>query len=203
MTNNTFSDIDICNQALGLVGSLQIESMDEDGDAARKCKRIYELTVQKALTETFWTFATKRKKLTKNAKAPEFGFSSSYKLPSDFLAVVSINEREGIGEERSIEGGDLLCDDEEVHLVYLARVPEGMFSANFIDCLIRLLASKLAVAMFKDTAMSESHYSIYRNELRTAMFKDSRNLRVNKSTRSNWMARGHINDLRYDLRNGF
>lgn len=98
------SDVDICNQALSLIGHSpsKVTSLSGTDTTSVLCNLWFATTRDQLLQEHTWDFATKRAALVPNTTEPVFGYAYSYDLPSDFLRVViSSFEDEGY-----VTGGD-------------------------------------------------------------------------------------------------
>jgi hypothetical protein len=79
------TDIEICSQALTLLGADEITSFKDETREAKLCKIIYELTVKSCLADRNWTFAQNQTQLNKLSQTPLFGYSAAFQLPSDYL----------------------------------------------------------------------------------------------------------------------
>lgn len=137
----------ICNQALGLLGSSKIMSLDDESKEARFCQRFYEQTRDEVTAEHRWNFAIGRAQLSELVGSPLSEFAKKYQLPADCLRVLQVNGFE-VTQQNSrfvIEGKELLTDDDSVVIRYIKRIEDTTaFPPLFVEALAVKLASKLA-----------------------------------------------------------
>lgn len=133
--------VDIINTALAELGQTRVSSRDAATPGAQAIDSVFDAELDLFLEEHPWNFAKARASLARTASTPLFGFQYAYALPADFFAVWQ--------EERPdmlyrIEGGKLLCDEEEVQLVYIRRVTTANeMPATFRDALALRLAARV------------------------------------------------------------
>lgn len=132
--------VDICNEALSLIGSDSITSFEERTSTARRMKTLYD-TSRKALLRLHpFTFATKRSRLAQLTQKPEFGYEYQFQLPNDLIRVISVSS-----EDYLVEMDRLLTNSTDIELVYtFDNINEETFDSLFTECLILYLASKIA-----------------------------------------------------------
>lgn len=150
---------DIANQALGRVGSPSIMSLDDaDAKGARECKRVFEATVKECGRSAPWSCLQERAELARLTVAPAFEWEYQFQLPTDFLGLVQLNGydvNDLTPDDYEIEGRVLLTDDAEALIKYTAYKPEtGDYDSLFINALVVLLASKIAVPLRQDEQMA-------------------------------------------------
>ena len=146
--------IDICNQALSLIGADSITSFDDKTSIARRMKGLYD-TSRKALLRLHpFNFATKRIKLSPLTHKPDFGYEYQYQLPNDLIRIISAST-----EDYVLETDKLLTDSEKLELIYVFdNTNEETFDSLFIECLILYLASKAAKPITGSQGAGESFY---------------------------------------------
>lgn len=158
------SCVDICNDALGLLGMDSITDIDDTDDAnAVKCSQFFDLTRDALLRRHAWGFAVTRAELAQSETSPSFGYEYAYPLPSDCLRVlVAAEEGEDLdspvlataGLQYAIEAGSVLTDSETCYIKYIKRIEEtGYYDSLFCDALSKALAVKLANAFTKSDAI--------------------------------------------------
>lgn len=81
---------DICNLTLTLLGEPSIVSIDDDSNAARTLKAIYDLERLSELRAHNWTFSLFDKQVASVAQTPVPPYTYSYRLPSDCLKVITV-----------------------------------------------------------------------------------------------------------------
>lgn len=86
------TDIDICNQAIGLCGSTEwIQSLDDtDNVAALRCDRFFIPAVERVLRRHNWSCATNFVRLAENSVAPTAEFDNAFALPFDCIRAINI-----------------------------------------------------------------------------------------------------------------
>jgi hypothetical protein len=80
--------------------------------------------------------------------APAFGYSNRYALPSDYILLLELNGNEDLTIPHSVEGGELLSDEQEIQARYVRQVTDvTAFDKDFV----KILSYKLAEAAFAVT----------------------------------------------------
>ena len=77
------SVVDICNEAIDLLGASTITALSENSKEARLCNRRYDTVRDQVLRAHPWNAAIARATLAQDAVAPEFGFTYQYTLPTN------------------------------------------------------------------------------------------------------------------------
>jgi hypothetical protein len=84
------SEVDICNMALGLLGTGPITSFSDPSTEAQLCELWYPYLVSAVLEQRTWTFATKRVQLIQTT--PPFPqpamWSSCFAVPIDYINII-------------------------------------------------------------------------------------------------------------------
>lgn len=148
--------VDICNLAMDHLNQkadiANIENPETDNETL--CARHYNTVLEYVLRNYVWNFAKGRKVIMRDALAtPEFDFTDAYKLPNDFLRLVSFNWYESlIDVEFDVVGEHLLLNNEgapDVKLRYIKRVDDvRLFDSGFVHLFSLYLALNMA---FKKT----------------------------------------------------
>ena len=142
--------VTICNIALGRIGQNRIMSLDDASPAARYCRLFYEPTRDEVLRSHPWNFAKKRVKLSKLADAPAFGWANAFQLPADCLRPIRVNQWEPYEADDNyvIEGDQILTDQDEVELLYIAQIEDtSLFDSLFVKALSVQLAAVLVTTL--------------------------------------------------------
>lgn len=164
------SVVQVCNQALARLGANLINSLDDASEEARLCNVSFAHLRDEVLRAHAWNFATRRAQLARLAGTPAYGFDYRYKLPSDCLTPLELNSRES---EWVAEGGELLCNLEEVYLRYTARVVNPvLFDAQFTTALVARLAAELAMPLINSNTQAEMMWSLYQRQIQAAAGTD-------------------------------
>lgn len=147
--------IDICNQALSLIGADSITSLEEQTSTARRMKTIYNTSKQALLRLHPFQCATKRIKLSPLSTAPEFEYAYQFQLPDDLVRIINTNT-----EDYVIESDRLLSNSNQLHLVYVFNLQnEERFDTLFTECLVLYLASKISKAITGNQGNADSLYN--------------------------------------------
>lgn len=161
------SKTDICNLALGRIGSKTVTTAQltdstgviaKTGVIAPHCNRNYEQTRDALLRSNDWRFATERARLVKGSTPPFGEYESSFKLPNDFLAKISIyddNEPDGVYQYKyKIEGKKILINESSCDLNYIRRITDVKeFDPLFTEVFVLSLALKLVMPLSQDRAL--------------------------------------------------
>jgi hypothetical protein len=125
------SQVDICNEALGFLGSgKSINSLTEESREAKVCSQNYEPVRQALLRSTPWAFATKRKLLALIGTETVIDWAFTYEYPTDCLNPLQILTASrdtdpppyevGISDDNSKQ--QLYADIEQATLKYTANI---------------------------------------------------------------------------------
>lgn len=154
------STTDICNLALARVGAQSIMDIDDaDSKGARACKNAFEATVREVSRARPWNALKARAALAELSTAPAFGWAKQFQLPTDFIRLLKLNgvdvTNDDPGDFFEIEGKQLLTDADTADIQYIAYKDDpNAYDPLMVDCVVVLLASKIAVPMRQDEAMA-------------------------------------------------
>lgn len=161
-----FTDIQICSQALVLIGENPITSFSDGNTAAVVAENLYEATVEDVLGNYPWRFATAQAQLSRLSDAPDTEWDAAYQLPNNVLSIETVMvQDEAIDFDRFEDR--IFCNASESEVVVLEatyRVAEQFWPAYFLSYLRFTLASKFAFSvaaqvetaqMFDQKAMRE------------------------------------------------
>lgn len=164
------SAVDICNMALGHLGSrAQVTSINPpDGSVeAGLCARFYGIARREALERGTWRWAKKRVSLGLATSNQSTEWTYAYVIPSDCIKLLKVLQGEAPiespyfcgfqaaqtemkGAAFDTEGQTLLTHAEDASLLYLADVTDTTkYSASFMAAVSYLLAAYLAGPVLK------------------------------------------------------
>lgn len=153
------SDVEICNRALTLLGSGQIQSLDDGSDLARTCKTIYSELKRASLAETHWNFATQKRQLAQETDTPITEWEHQYTLPADLVrgpeTLYSSSGSEVPEQRWEKVAGKVLTDFNEVYIDYVAEVDEVEFPPYFVEFLSHAVASEIAKNVTDQTTTAQ------------------------------------------------
>jgi hypothetical protein len=155
------SKVSIANRALTKLGEDRILLLTDDNKRARTINQMFDDVLDAELRRYRWTFAITRDSLPALADAPAWGYSYKYPLPSDYLALIQVNDiyvRAGNSSALwSVEAGNILTNIEApLKIRYIQRVTNpGLFDPMFSEA----LACKLAMEACETLTQSETKFS--------------------------------------------
>jgi hypothetical protein len=176
------SQLGIVNEALGLLGEMPIDDIDDTQDPkAVKVKAFWDVARDQLLERFAWSFATTRVALQQDAEAPTYGFTYAYVIPADCIRVLEataytddmdVDDRSKMSCR--IESGRVLTNETAVYLKYVRRVEEtGRFSPLFCSALAAALAAMLASALTKSGSTTQAMLQLAEMRLREARASDN------------------------------
>lgn len=148
--------VDICNLAMDHLNEkadiANIENPETDNE--KLCARHYHVVLEYLLRNYVWNFAKGRKVIMRDAlNTPEFDYTDAYKLPGDFIRLISYNDYPNLIDLNfDIVGNHLLLNNNgasSINLRYIKRVDDvKAFDAGFVQLFSLYLALNMA---FKKT----------------------------------------------------
>ena len=193
-----YSVVQICNQALLLIGTRPIASLDEPTPEAAYCKRFYDQAVLSVLRDHPWGFAQRREKLAE-VRVPE-GWQSAYRkayaYPID--CVQSHYLITACGMEKS-QAYELAADDErtilltnlaEAVMAYTAHIRDvTRFDPMFVEVLTRKMQCLLVKPILKGNAQAvKEAEELYARALAEAKTADSKEGQPFNDPEESWLA---------------
>lgn len=174
-----FEDLDICNQALLLLGQPGILTLDTDIDeskAVEYCARAYETCRLSLLSQYNWKFAIDREKLVEDqdisAIVTDGVWTHAFELPNSFLRLIETNV-----PEFEISGGYFYCNQgSDVSILYVSDVDEGQMPVTFTSTLAALIAREISFAMTGDAKLMEVLNGVYTQRLNIARSHDNQHM---------------------------
>jgi hypothetical protein len=113
----------ICNRALGRLGSETVTDLNDGTKNAEYCLRFLPEAIEHILGQWDFKFARRRARLAMLEERPAFGWAYQYNLPKDCVRLVSVGEEAGTVPYQA-ENGMLLTDADELPIIYIARPDE-------------------------------------------------------------------------------
>ena len=162
--------LQICNNALLMLGNITITSLDDTGKAAVLCNHFYQQVIDATLRAYKWNCATVRDTLTADETAPEFGFAYRYAVPDDCLRVLGMSEDK---TRFKVENGYILTDDSEGMVSYIKRIDAADMDKLLIDAASARMASTLAFPLTNSQSVAEAMWKLYQERLDEARTVDA------------------------------
>lgn len=168
------SPVDIFNLALSkLAQDVTIASFTERSKEARVAARLWEPMRDLVLAERQWPWAMKAEALALEPEAPIPGWRYRYARPADCITAVAVTDEMGVRAGRQWhrwcderfrqqygiefqqadgeQGTSILCDREQVFLIYVARVTNSeRYPPMFVEALACKLAEEAAPPIIGD-----------------------------------------------------
>ena len=178
------SVVDICNEALDLLGAQTITALSENSQEARLCNRRFATVRDAVLRAHPWNIAITRKQLAKDATSPAFGFTNQYTLPTDpyCLRVLSfwdsnVDSEVAAYDSRTslkIEGRKVLSDAGECRITYIGRITDTeQYDSLLSSTVAHRLASEIAYAVTGSNSLANGMQQLYEARLREARSIDA------------------------------
>lgn len=170
------SKVSIANRALSKLGEDRILLLTDDNKRARTLNQMFDDVLDAELRRYRWKFTITRAELPALADAPAWGYQYQYPLPSDYLALVQVNDfyvRSGTQVALwSVESGNILTNIEApLKVRYVKRVTNpGLFDPMFCEA----LACKLAMEACETLTQSETKFSRMAEMYKSAMLDAQR-----------------------------
>lgn len=179
------ADVEIANLALTKLGEKNtLLALTDDTDAGRTMSRLFPLVRDAELRRNRWKFAVKRDALTALATAPAWGYLYQYPLPTDFLAIIQVNDYfiRGYPGGKSMwaveagEAGRVLLTDlpPQLKFRYMAQVTNaGRLDPLFVESFACKLAYEACEALTQSASKKQALLVDYRSALVEAMRCDA------------------------------
>ena len=178
------SVVDICNEAMDVLGAATITSLDENSKEAKLCNRRFTTVRDQVLRSHPWNSAIRRATLAKDSATPAFGFTNQFSLPTDpfCLRVLSfftdsINQDIAAYETQvmfKIEGRKVLSDETACKIIFVARVTDTEeYDSLLSSTIAHKLASEVAYAITGSASLSGQIFQLYQARLSEAKAMDA------------------------------
>ena len=178
------SVVDICNEAMDLLGAATITALTEDSKEARLSNRRFETVRDQVLRAHPWNAVIERKELAQDSAAPAFGFSYQYTLPTNpyCLRVLSFwngnvdNEIAAYDSQNmfKVEGRKVLTDETTCRIVYIARITDTeQYDSLLSSTIAHKLASEVAYAITGSNSIAQQMFQLYQARLSEARSMDA------------------------------
>jgi hypothetical protein len=149
------SDVEICSNALLLLGARTIASFTEVSDAAKLCANIYPLAKRDILRRHNWNCCLKRVVLSPEVTNPAFDWKYQFARPNNWLRTIQVGYR-GDELEYVMEGVRILANTNVLPLLYVADVTEGEWDSLLVNVMVKRMEMDLAYPITKSTSLRDS-----------------------------------------------
>ncbi|WP_243544795.1 hypothetical protein [Pseudodesulfovibrio tunisiensis] len=185
------SVIQICNNALLDLGEDSIMSLEDGSKAARLCNHRWPGVRDAVLRAHPWNCAMGQAELAASAAAPLWKWEFRYNLPSDFLRIVRMVDRDGEAVRQwEIQGGVILCnEDAPLFIAHVRRETDPRkYDALLDETLSARLAAALAYPLSGSTSLAQACWTSYQERLAEARGVDAREGVPESLTPTSWLS---------------
>jgi len=143
-------EVNICNQALGLLGDNRITSLEDNTKEARYCSMFFEQSAHEVFHKCLFRETISRQELVKLTSGPLYQWDYAYQLPTDFIRLIQVNNDDLLCDTRDfdIEGDQLLINDSVCRITYVRKITDfSKASPLLVKAISYMLAAKMAHAL--------------------------------------------------------
>ena len=168
------SAIDICNQALLLLGASPIVSFEDDTAEADALQVHYAPTKKAFLRGYAWNCAIQTVTVALLADKP-LRYDYAFAWPDDALRIIDVIDASHNGQrmEWEVEGRTIHTDFKDVYVRAVMNIPEPQLDAHVEDAFMYALARKLSYTLTSDTARETNIDTLYEKALMEARTTDA------------------------------
>lgn len=173
---NDGSALPIANSALTLVGTRLLSSVNDTSKECTLVKTNWDQYRKAVLRDGLWKFAKEIKTLTKDVgfTTTEFGYTTRYAVPTDYLRIVSFNDFKGNADggeaPYKLMGGFIYTNMSYANLTYIADISDvRQWDALFCEAFSAYLYERLC----KSLTGGDPDVRAYRDAIRKAKFAGS------------------------------
>ncbi len=146
--------INICNEALAMIGTEPINAFTDEGKEAALCNLLYPSARDEVLTLYPWSCTIARADLQRLSETPVSGYEYAYAMPNDYLAGGIVETPETM-LPFEIEGGKLLTNAIEITIKYQKQVTDpNKFSPLLASVIATRLAQMISMPITQSTKIS-------------------------------------------------
>jgi hypothetical protein len=167
------SDVQICSNALLLLGAQTINSFSDDSDRALIVANLWPNCRDAVLRSHPWNCAIKRASLAPDVDPPAFEYAYQFLLPGDCLRVLALGE-EGDTLYYRIEARRIVMDEAECKLKYIFRNEDvTTWDSLLVSACEAYIAMLAAYPVTKSPSVREQMEKLYAYQLRQARTVDA------------------------------
>lgn len=140
------SSLQICQQALVLIGAQPLTSFDDGTTESIACSNLYENTARDELGQYRWRFASNQVQLSRLVDVPSAKWEAAYQLPPECLSISTVYVND-IPIDFDRYEDNVFCNAEVEDVVILEgtfRVDEQFWPPYFVQMMVYRIASQLA-----------------------------------------------------------
>ncbi len=168
---------EICNAALTRIGVDRITDFAADNSiVAVRCRDNYDIARKAALRAYPWNCATKLETLPAETDAPKWRFARAFKLPDDWLRLVTIDGERDFNKRYRIVGRLIMTEDapSSLNIEYIFDLTNvAAMDALVTDAIAQRLAATLAYDRTGSAGVAEDKWRVYAGMIREARAIDA------------------------------
>lgn len=166
------SAVQICSNALLLLGAKTINSFDDDTDRATLVANLWPNALEAILRAHPWNCAVRRVALAPDATAPDFDYANQFTLPGDCLRKLSVGLK-GQQQAHEVEGRKILSDETVLYLRYIYKNDDvASWDALLVQAAEAYMAMTCAYPITKSASMFDMMANLWGKKLREARTVD-------------------------------
>jgi hypothetical protein len=167
------SDIDMCSNALQLIGDSPISSFIAPGTGAQVAGSLYPETYKSVLATYPWAFSLKEQYLSRLSQSPdgETNYKYAFQTPPDLIRVWKVMT----WNKYSIVGPYIYSNQTTLLCRYIYEVEESALPATLVKAIEYKLAAEFAVPVTEDEKKAQFYERKYLMQLSVAQTIDSQN----------------------------
>lgn len=144
----------LCNSAVMRCGSEPIASLTDTSKRALAVVSQYSVTLRELLNDSPWNFAIVRATLEEDGEAPLFGFTHRYKLPTDCVRVLELEDK----VEYRVEKGYVVCDAEtSINIKYVTDLADiSTYSGSFCKAFVLKLSEDICYVLVQSASLQQA-----------------------------------------------
>ena len=163
------TDIEICSNALIMVGHGPIASFTDGGAGANTAAALYNTTYESLLSQYRWRFASAKQTLNKLTASPLNEWTNAFQLPSNYIVAIGIHPR----VDYEIYEDKILTNASAIDLDYIFKPSESKLPGYFQRLLEFNLASVFAIPVTDNSTKAEEYRKMYEDQLKRSRYTDS------------------------------
>jgi len=163
------TDIEICSNALIMVGHGPIASFTDGGAGANTATALYATTYESVLSQHRWRFASAKMALSKLTATPQNEWSNAFQLPANYITTTKVYPV----TDYEIFEDKLYSNADSIDIDYIFKPDESKLPSYFQRLLEFNLASIFAIPVTDNSTKAEEYRKMAEDQLKRARFTDS------------------------------
>ena len=161
--------IEICSNALNLIGHGPIASFTDGGAGANTAYALYNTTYENLLSLHRWRFASGKASLSRLTAAPQNEWTYAFQLPANYIVATKVYPK----VDYEIYEDKIYANASTVDLDFIFKPDESQLPSYFVRLLEFNLASIFAIPVTDNSSKAEEYRRLYDTALRRARFTDA------------------------------